>query len=204
MTDVLTIEAHGRSYRIEDPGGLIGRPLREGVPYEARVLEHMYRRGFEGLAVDAGAHAGNHTLWLAAVCGLEVAAFEPLHYDMLARNAQLNPELAIATFDCGLAETARTAGDAGKGRVRGAGDIELVPLDRFAFDDVALIKVDVEGMEPDVLAGAADTIARCRPVIYAEAWDEVAHDRAAGVLEPMGYRHVKTFGATPLEEWEPC
>ena len=42
----------------------------------------------------------------------------------------------------------------------------LTTIDKFAFERVDMIKIDVEGMELDVLAGARETIARCRPVIY--------------------------------------
>lgn len=200
----LTIEAHDAAYRINDPGGNIGKALRQGVPYEGPVLEHIYGRGFEGLAIDAGAHVGNHSLWLAAVCGLKVAAFEPLSYPDLLANTLLNPDLPITVHARGLGAEKKKLGNAGKGRLRGDGKIKVVPLDQFEFAGVSILKVDVEGMEAEVLQGGLDTIDRCRPVIYAECWDEEAKDRVADVLEPLGYRHLQTFGATPLLEWEPC
>ncbi len=49
--------------------------------------------------------------------------------------------------------------------------MELVPLttiDRFAFKQVDLIKIDAEGMEMQVLDGAHKTIGRCRPILYIE------------------------------------
>ncbi|WP_448204850.1 FkbM family methyltransferase [Azospirillum sp. sgz302134] len=49
-----------------------------------------------------------------------------------------------------------------------AEDVPLTTIDRFAFSRVGLIKIDVEGMEMAVLDGAAETIARCRPVLYVE------------------------------------
>lgn len=209
MGELLTIEAHGSRYRIENPGGpRIGKALQAGQPYEAEVLEHIYRRQFSGVAIDAGANVGNHTLWLAAVCGLKVYAFEPLHFDTLQRNCALNIDLPIVTFGFGLAESARTGGNAGEGRIRGEGSIELRPLDVMELEDVAVMKIDVEGMESQVLRGSQETIRRCHPVIYAEAWDvdADAHERNASILAPLGYRHTKTFGGRgqPLEEWEPC
>lgn len=41
-------------------------------------------------------------------------------------------------------------------------------LDSYAFDDVAFIKIDVEGHEEDVLRGGRQTIMRCRPVVLLE------------------------------------
>lgn len=206
MSEPLEISAHDRTYLIHDPGGNIGKALRAGLPYEAKVLEHIYRRGFEGLAVDAGANVGNHTLWLAAVCGLDVIAVEPIDFERLEANVELNGlEQHVDVWRCALGDRVCTAGDAGKGRVRGDGEIPVRRLDdKIPFDrHVALLKVDVEGMEAEVLRGGLETIKRCRPVIYAEAWDAAAHARVAEILEPLEYEHVNTFGATPLEEWEP-
>lgn len=50
--------------------------------------------------------------------------------------------------------------------------VDLLSVDGLGFGDTlpcpALIKVDVEGMETAVLAGAVDTLARCRPVLHLE------------------------------------
>jgi len=49
--------------------------------------------------------------------------------------------------------------------------IDLVPLDFFAFSDVKLIKIDVEGHELEVLQGGLETIkANNYPPIIFEAW----------------------------------
>ncbi|MEO8113977.1 MAG: FkbM family methyltransferase, partial [Phenylobacterium sp.] len=51
-----------------------------------------------------------------------------------------------------------------------------------------LIKIDVEGFEPQVLRGARDTIARCRPLLYVEN-DRPANQREViSLLAGMGYR----------------
>jgi FkbM family methyltransferase len=46
--------------------------------------------------------------------------------------------------------------------------IELVSLDSLQLQNVAFIKIDVEGHEQDVLEGAQETIRRCRPVVLVE------------------------------------
>ena len=45
-------------------------------------------------------------------------------------------------------------------------------LDSFQLADVGLIKIDVQGADGEVLAGARDTLARCRPVVVFE-WEEL-------------------------------
>jgi FkbM family methyltransferase len=204
----LTIEAHGSSYRIHDPGGIIGKCLVGGDPYERKVLERIYREELAGgLAVDVGASIGNHSLWFAAICGLNVIAVEPLDFKRLEENVALNPDLDIEVWPFGLGDRLYT------GEVVGApahviGDtfptegVRIRRLDDLNLSaPLSLLKVDIEGMEPQMIRGGIETIRRDRPLIFAEAIKPAAHRRVAAVLEPLGYRHHKTYGATPLEEW---
>lgn len=46
--------------------------------------------------------------------------------------------------------------------------VELRSLDAFEWPRVDFIKIDVEGMETDVLVGAEKTIARCKPIMMIE------------------------------------
>lgn len=230
MTGVLGIHAHGATIRMHDTGGKVGRCLRRGIPYEQPLLERIYAERFTGLAVDAGANIGNHALWLALVCGLRVAAFEPLHHELLAEHVVMNDaaELvrvypyALADYDgqavhvgkgrldpAGTAATIRGEPDVTSGRWTGSGS--LVPtrtLDSFDLTGVALIKVDVEGMEPHVLRGGEQIIRRDRPVIYAETWTDAEHDAIAAVLEPWGYEATDEFSSpestTPVVRWQPA
>ncbi len=57
-------------------------------------------------------------------------------------------------------------------RARPAADqaefVPLTTLDRFTFQRLDLLKIDVEGMENQVLDGATQTIKRCRPILFIE------------------------------------
>jgi FkbM family methyltransferase len=46
--------------------------------------------------------------------------------------------------------------------------VPMTTLDTFNFERVHVIKIDVEGHECEVLAGAIDTIHRCRPILLLE------------------------------------
>jgi hypothetical protein len=46
--------------------------------------------------------------------------------------------------------------------------VPLTTIDRFEFPRADLMKIDVEGMELQVLEGGAETIRRCRPVLFVE------------------------------------
>lgn len=208
VTDVTvnTVTAHDCTYRIFNPGGLIGRPLAEGRPYERHLLDWIFDAGFTGTAVDVGAHVGNHTLWLAAVCGLRVHAFEPNHTEALRVNVALNDlDDQVIVHDCALGAEPTTAQWSGKDRLStGAGPVPVLPLDGFHLEDVSVIKVDVEDMEPEVLRGAEATIRDQRPVLFLEARDLACHNAIADVIEPWGYAHSGTAKtATPVERWVP-
>jgi hypothetical protein len=51
-----------------------------------------------------------------------------------------------------------------------------VTIDQMHLDGVRAVKIDVERAEPLVLAGARDTLRRCRPVLLVEALGEWERD----------------------------
>ena len=66
-------------------------------------------------------------------------------------------------------------------------EIPCVALDGLGLQRLDLLKVDVEGMELDVLAGARRCIERSRPIILAEHL-KTGWDMLAGELDRFGYR----------------
>lgn len=209
-----TLEGHGITYQLHDPGSHIGRIIREtGRPYELKLLEDAYFRRRPGsLALDVGAHVGNHALWFALVCDMVVHAWEPDPGNVrsLRANVWLNPTADVTVHPVALGESpgwARLVGDPVYGTAvaeYGDGPVEVRTLDSYEFDDVAIVKVDVEGNEHRVLAGGVDTLTRCRPVVWAERGDNTDIAELADVLVPLGYHHVTTYGATPMTVWEPA
>lgn len=218
MSDVVTIQAYGLSYRIINPGpGRVGSKLAHGEPYERKLLVDCYQQNLTGTAFDVGAHIGNHTLYLAAICGLKVHAWEP--HD--ASRAQLEANLALNDLDVTVHEWAAGAADNRARFTRGMwldfdptrdgdtlklerGDIPVHRIDdHLDIRDLSLIKVDVEGMEADVIDGAMGHIERSRPVIYSETHTEESHASVAALLEPAGYAMTRAIhmGST-MERWQ--
>ena len=163
----------------------IGRSLdRYGEFSESEValFGQLLKPG--AIVVEAGANIGALSVPIARQVGAtgRVVAYEPQAplAALLARNLAAN----------GLAhvEVRRAALGAQPGRIRvpaldyrasgnfggvalGGGDGDDVPvetIDALGLARADLIKIDVEGMEVEVLAGAAATIRRCRPVLYVE------------------------------------
>jgi FkbM family methyltransferase len=92
-------------------------------------------------------------------------------------------------------------------------EIETRTLDSFNFSYVAMIKIDVEGHEEAVLAGAHQTILRNQPVLIVESEDRHnsgAPRRIAESLAALGYlvfylkdRHLCDFSTLRVEDTNP-
>jgi FkbM family methyltransferase len=142
-----------------------------------------------GLVIEIGTNIGTHTIPLARSLeaqGRRMIVFEPqpIIFQNLCANLALNGlgNVAAWPFACGDRDAtvhfARPdyAADGNFGGVSMAYDATennvAVPCRRLddlvRGDDVAMIKVDVEGFELAALAGAVDTLARCRPILYVE------------------------------------
>lgn len=81
-------------------------------------------------------------------------------------------------------------------------------LDSLGLERVGFLKIDVEGHEIAVLAGAAETLERDRPSVLIEA--EERHNPGAvakirSLLEPLGYRgfYLMEGRLQPIESFEP-
>jgi FkbM family methyltransferase len=133
--------------------------------------------------VDAGAHLGTLTLPLAHKVGKTgcVFAFEPqpaiakLLVENLKQNDICNVDvrgMALSAGNGAYYGLPRFDYDApnnfGGVALTAGTSIESQPLDFFDLQVCHLIKIDVEGMEAEVLQGAADTIKRLRPLLYVE------------------------------------
>lgn len=228
---IRTFDEHGRSWSLDIPPDIeastIGKHIAEsGRPYEWPLLEYIRSHAFAGVAVDVGASIGNHSLYLALVCDLDVVAFEPATPDVLAANVARN-----AAEDRVRVEPVALGAHEGRAKTRGVnttglahdpdagwetwgyihkldqaddGNIPVRTLDSYELEDVGLVKIDVEGMEADVLEGAIDTIRRCRPAIFCEALRHDEHLAIRDVLAPLGYQRTERFKrGTPVERWDP-
>jgi FkbM family methyltransferase len=132
--------------------------------------------------VEVGANIGSHTIPLAQRCAL-VYAFEPqrLCYQALCANAALNQLTNVFSWQAAIGATEgrifvpdtdpRQRANFGGISLQATPTQEavvLLTLDGIGFPRVDLLKIDVEGMELDVLIGAEKLIDRHRPYIYIE------------------------------------
>ncbi|MFZ4214160.1 FkbM family methyltransferase, partial [Pantoea endophytica] len=85
-------------------------------------------------------------------------------------------------------------------QVSESGGIRIATLDSMVKDEpensISVIKIDVEGMEMEVLGGAVKTLERHSPVIYAEAGTPPEFEAISVFLSKFGYLATKRFNAT--------
>ena len=182
--NALTTTRYGRMiYHIHDL--YISQALQlygEWSPGEMALYRHLLEPG--DVVVEAGANIGALTVPIAQCLGAEgqIYAFEPqqLTYQVLCGNLALNSIKNTAAFnlalgaEAGLTHVPRI--DLGRDGNFGALALEpdgppnmnVVTVDFYEFPRVDLMKLDVEGMEHDILLGSEATVARCRPVIVLE------------------------------------
>ena len=166
--------------------------------YEPEVLRAFADLVRPGMVVyDVGANVGLFTL-VAAARGARVHAFEPaprnLHFltAHLSRNG-LADVVSVVEGAAGRASgTARfrseSTGLEGAIDPNGTLEVSVVALDEYPGPDPQVLKIDVEGGEADVLAGAARMIARSRPTIFLELHPGASEDGCRSSLEGWGYR----------------
>jgi len=131
-------------------------------------------------AIDVGAHVGLWSMHLVTRFNL-LHAFEPVQQfrDCWCRNVDATidhlrsaayelHDCALGASDGGLVGMRVDAADTGGTHVTSGGDVPMFTLDSFEFPDVDFIKIDCEGYELEVLKGAADTLARCKPGVIVE------------------------------------
>ena len=146
---------------------------------EYELFAQILRPGMT--VVDAGAHIGVHTVGFAELVGPsgQVFAFEPQRalYHLLCGNLALNGYSRVSAFQAGLASTARSItvaatevseslDGASGAQTQAREQVPTAPLDSFGLVQCHFIKVDVDGMELDVLKGATETLVKHHPVLY--------------------------------------
>ncbi len=184
----------GRFY-LDSINDAIKSPLRKGYQWEPHIVDLIKKHTVPGtLALDIGAHIGTQTLALAKAVGDSghVLAFEPQPkiFRELFLNMHLNGMKNVSFFWAGVGSHEgkvelspfTNGNEGGTGLYGGTGTfVQLMTIDSLRLENVSLVKIDVEGKENEVLAGAKETILRCRPVILIEIMG--GHDVATATQE---------------------
>lgn len=199
---------HGwMQYFIHDQ--FVGRSLDEYGEYseaECTLFNEMLTPG--NVVLEAGANIGAHTIFLSKKVRSsgKVLVFEPQPhvFKTLNGNVAINECWNVDSFQMGLGAEPRTMATPAYylDREISMGSISLttpnpehlqylvpvITIDSLNLPQLNLLKVDVEGMEHDVLFGAKDTISRCRPFLYIENDRQDKSPQLLELIFSLGYR----------------
>lgn len=184
----------------------------EWAEHEIELLSRIIPAG--ATVLDVGANIGCHSVAFSRMVGPtgRVMAFEPFsdnfamlrlntreQGNVIATQALVGASQGVATLDLRrLAAPGENYGAISYKRIPQISGEEMngadlaisaqVALDMFAALPVEFVKIDVEGMEFDVLIGARGLIAKRRPIFYFEQNSAAMFPSIASLLFEMGYQ----------------
>lgn len=184
----------------------VGKSIEKYGEYsdaEAELLKQVIPEG--ALVVEVGANMGALTVPLAQKVGASgvVVAFEPQRrlFELLCANAALNQLFNVLPFCRALGNLCGSVvvpnidygiennfGALSLGGWDVGEHVELNTLDSIALPACSLIKIDVQGMEREVLEGAEGTIKKFRPVLYVENDREEKSETLIEYIKSLDYR----------------
>jgi FkbM family methyltransferase len=183
----------------------VGRSLQEYGEFsegEVEIFRSVLRPG--DIALDIGANLGAHTIAMARLVGPTgfVFAFEPQRvlFNILCGNIALNELTNAKAYPLALGRAPggtrlmpldyngpNNFGGIALGGTEGDG-VAIATLDQLGLPKPRFIKIDVEGMELDVLRGAKAVLARDRPILYVENDRVEQSEELVAQLIADGYR----------------
>jgi FkbM family methyltransferase len=212
------------------PGEAIGHLVTYGVPFEQFELEFFARIVTDGdVVLDVGANYGLYAILAARRVGRgAVHAFEPnpAVFELLEANVSpaaegrsvlLHP-IAVgdregtARFLCTADSAYSSLVDTGRSAVTATVEVSQTTIDAFVSSHglarVDLLKIDVEGFEPEVIAGARRLLGReDAPILLVEIAGPnlgprgITQRDVVETLESLGYAvHVAERGLRPVRE----
>lgn len=168
----------------------------------------------KGLIVDVGANTGFYSLLSLCVSRkVEVCAYEPFPpvFKILQENITQNgfsKRVTLSSFAVsntnavstlyvpdaghGLVETSASLNAEFKEHIGGHQSVTVRKLDDLypPGSDVAVVKVDAEGHDLDVLLGAETLIKRDRPIVFVEVLPRADQTGLTDLLQRCGYQDV--------------
>lgn len=155
------------------------------LDYSSHFIKKVIRADPDAICVDIGANIGNHSIYYAQYFH-RVIAFEPSPriYPILSYNTSSYPN--ISPFNAGISSVKQRLNSTSSPLNLGGtsailypstdlstspvNTLELAPIDYYISNtqNIKFIKIDVEGMEYDVLISLIDVIKTNQPVVAME------------------------------------
>ena len=174
--------------------------------YEKELMSAMVKlTKSKGTVLDIGANIGNHSIYFSNYFS-KVIAFEPLESNcwIFKSNLHINNIQNVELIEKGLGKKKSKYIFTNNDPYQTNSSLKPVPnnynknfievstgddalLELKNNDDIVMIKIDVEGLEPDVILGLSKTIRTNKPIIFWEAFTENNVEKSKKILEKFGY-----------------
>ncbi len=222
---VQTPPVRGRVFSTLKNDLVVGRTLQHGVYWEEWMLRYVKEFYVPGTdMMDLGGNMGTTALLMEEVLspGCQVHVFEPIYHELLRQTLDANgiardrvvlyevgvgnantsvqvdidPWDSVKNFGATLLQSVTGAAMAASA---GASSIPIVKLDDFLKPKrrVSVVKIDVEGMEEQVLEGMSRLIEKDRPVILMEVW---SHKKDAFFASDIGKHIARLYDIRGIPE----
>lgn len=205
-TDEIIELSYGKFYILPNAeNDWVIKTIKSGQVWEPEVMSfcEQYVKP-NSIVIDIGANIGTFSVRFGQLVGMDgmVFAFEPQErtFNYLMKNIKLNQLNNVFGLKLGLGseisfgfieENKHRPGEA-KIINSEHKNVMIYPLDTFDFNNVSLIKVDVERYEAHVFKGAIETIKRNRPCICFEVttipYSDFPHDYVFTLLDSLDYK----------------
>jgi len=183
----------------------IGRFIRDGLYWEEWMFKYIQQNYIENTnIIDLGGNIGTTTLLMSEVLSnnCKIFTFEPIYSDILFKNIldnNLTDKVVIYPYGVGneiktvkikpinFSDNINFGGISIINSLEDKYDsykIDIVPLDYFNFENISLIKIDVEHMEIEVIEGCVNLIKRCKPTIIIETY-QLNKFKESGVFKKL-------------------
>ena len=188
----------------------IGNYIKNGHFWEEWMFKYIQENYIENTnIIDLGGNIGTTTLLMSEVLSnnYKIFTFEPIYSDILLKNIidnnltdkvviypygvgneiktlKIKPINLLDNINFGAVSIIRTLEDKDDSY-----KIDIVPLDYFNFENISLIKIDVEHMEIEVLEGCLNLLKQCKPTILIETYqlDVLKQTQIFKELTKLGY-----------------
>lgn len=214
------IKFNSSNYNLQTAMGIYELPLQKALSKHLNQGDIVY---------DIGANVGFFTVISAKLVGNSghVYAFEPdpNNIKSLEHNVQLNSFANVTVLKQAVARSTGT-GELLLGRHSGGHTLSTtaksqapkyqsspkIPVKLVAIDDLvaqqiiappAVVKIDVEGAELDVLQGMSQTIKKFKPIIIYEIDDPLEETFLQKQEEADSFVRQFAYKIIPLEDWYP-
>lgn len=172
--------------------------------YEPKTIDYIKSLNLSNCSIlDVGANIGNHSVAISKVTNnCSIISFEPFdsNYNILKNNQIIHNSSNIQTYQYFVTSKEKSEntfyinpvwGECNLGYIKESNscgqEVTNHYIDLFRYSNLKLIKIDVEGLELDVLKGSIETIEDHKPIIIAEHHTEYEHLVVLNYLSDFGY-----------------